>query len=92
MAGESRVGLSWALLSFEYRKNVNFCLIATRSANLQDLTKGIKMIAALYDDDNDGNKLLDAARNLADAFSNLLKSAQLENKDVRMTFLTAKLS
>ena len=28
------------------------------------------------DDDDDGNRLKDAAKNLADAFSNLLKAAQ----------------
>ena len=33
------------------------------------------MIAALMDDEDDGNKLQDAAKNLADAFSNLLKAA-----------------
>ena len=33
------------------------------------------MIAALMDDEEDGNKLQDAAKNLADAFSNLLKAA-----------------
>ena len=47
------------------------------STNLQDLSKGIKMIAGLLDDDDDTSKsLLDAARNLAGAFSNLLKAAQ----------------
>ena len=33
------------------------------------------MIAALMDDEDDGNKLQDAAKSLADAFSNLLKAA-----------------
>ena len=33
------------------------------------------MIAALMDDDEDGNNLQDAAKALADAFSNLLKAA-----------------
>ncbi|KXJ09333.1 Talin-1, partial [Exaiptasia diaphana] len=46
------------------------------SANLQDLSKGIKMIASLLDDTDDSNKLLDAARGLASAFSNMLKAAQ----------------
>ena len=47
-----------------------------RSSNLQDLSKGIKMIAGLLDDDDDGNNLLDATRSLAGAFSALLKAAQ----------------
>ena len=45
------------------------------------------MIAGLMEDDNDGQKLLDAARGLAGAFSDLLKAAQLSKdgkaKDVR---------
>lgn len=34
------------------------------------------MIAGLLDDDDDGKNLLDATRNLAGAFSDLLKAAQ----------------
>ena len=45
------------------------------SSNLDEVTKGIQMIAALMDDDEDGNNLQDAAKALADAFSNLLKAA-----------------
>jgi hypothetical protein len=51
-----------------------FCFCFS-SSNLEELTKGIQMIAALMDDEDDGNKLQDAAKNLADAFSNLLKAA-----------------
>lgn len=51
--------------------------VNTISSNLQDLSKGIKMIVGLLDDDDDNSKnLLDAARNLAGAFTNLLKAAQ----------------
>lgn len=50
--------------------------LSIRSANLQDLSKGIKMIASLIDDTDDSNKLLDAARGLASAFSDMLKAAQ----------------
>ena len=46
------------------------------SSNLQDLSKGIKMIAGLLDDGDDGKNLLDATRGLAGAFSALLKAAQ----------------
>ena len=45
------------------------------------------MIAGLMEDENDGKKLLNAARGLAGAFSDLLKAAQLtkdnREKDVR---------
>lgn len=34
------------------------------------------MIASLIDDSDDSNKLLDAARGLASAFSTMLKAAQ----------------
>ncbi|XP_073240951.1 talin-like [Porites lutea] len=50
--------------------------VNTISSNLQDLSKGIKMIAGLLDDGDDGKNLLDAARDLAGAFTNLLKAAQ----------------
>lgn len=50
--------------------------VNTISSNLQDLSKGIKMIAGLLDDDDDGKNLLDATRSLAGAFSALLKAAQ----------------
>jgi hypothetical protein len=54
---------------------VNVVTSFCSSSNLEELTKGIQMIAALMDDDDDGNKLQDAAKNLTDAFSNLLKAA-----------------
>ena len=65
--------------TFLYQSFTNvFCDLINffSSSNLQDLSKGIKMIAGLLDDDDDGKNLLDATRGLASAFSNLLKAAQ----------------
>ena len=63
---------------FEITKDSSsyFPFIVDRTANLHDLSKGIKMIASLLDDTDDSNRLLDAARGLASAFSTLLQAAQ----------------
>jgi talin len=50
--------------------------ISTISSNLTSLASGTKMIAALMLDPTDGEKLLEAARNLAAATSKLLQSVQ----------------
>lgn len=55
-------------------------IIAT---NLPEMTKGVRMIAALMDDDTSGLRLLDAARKLCTAFSDLLKATEPETKEVR---------
>lgn len=46
------------------------------------MTRGVRMLAALMDDDVSGDKLLDAARKLCSAFSDLLKAAEPETKEV----------
>ena len=46
------------------------------------MSKDVKMIAALMDDDLQGENLLDAARNLCAAFYDLLKAAEPETKEV----------
>lgn len=56
--------------------------ISTITSNLPEMTKGIRMIVALLDDDFSGDKLLDAARKLCSAFSNLLKAAEPDAKQV----------
>ena len=58
--------------------------ISTISSNLPDMAKGVKLIAALMEDDHDGDRLLDATRKLCKAFSDLLNAAQPENKEVRV--------
>ena len=42
------------------------------TSNLDDLVKGIKMIAALMDDSDNSKKLIDATKGLAQAFNDLL--------------------
>lgn len=56
--------------------------ITTIATNLPEMTKGVRMIAALMDDDSSGDKLLDAARKLCSAFSDLLKATEPETKEV----------
>lgn len=52
------------------------------TTNLSEMSKDVKMIAALMDDDLQGENLLDAARNLCAAFYDLLKAAEPETKEV----------
>ncbi len=56
---------------------------------MDDLVKGIKMIAALMDDPDNKKQLIDAAKQLAQAFSDLLNSLNPNSEDkVRSTFLS----
>ncbi|XP_076242386.1 talin_middle and talin-RS domain-containing protein rhea isoform X3 [Calliopsis andreniformis] len=55
--------------------------ITTIATNLPEMTKGVRMIAALMDDDSSGDRLLDAARKLCSAFSDLLKATEPETKE-----------
>ena len=52
------------------------------SANLPEFSKDARLLAALHEDEADGNKLLDAARRLAGAFSDLLNAAQPGSTEV----------
>lgn len=63
--------------------------ITTITSNLPEMTKDVKMIAALMDDSNMGDKLLEAARKLCSAFSDLLKAAEPETKEPRQNLLNA---
>lgn len=56
--------------------------ITTIASNLPEMTRGVRMIAALMDDTGNGEKLLEAARQLCHAFSDLLKAAEPEAKEV----------
>lgn len=56
--------------------------ITTIGSNLPEVTKDVKMIAALMEDRNMGEKLLDATRKMCFAFSDLLKAAEPESKEV----------
>ncbi|XP_076242383.1 talin_middle and talin-RS domain-containing protein rhea isoform X2 [Calliopsis andreniformis] len=63
--------------------------ITTIATNLPEMTKGVRMIAALMDDDSSGDRLLDAARKLCSAFSDLLKATEPETKEPRQNLLNA---
>nr|CAD7194456.1 unnamed protein product [Timema douglasi] len=63
--------------------------ISTITTNLPEMTRGVRMIAALMEDDTGGDKLLDAARKLCSAFSDLLKAAEPETKEPRQNLLNA---
>ncbi|KAL0267697.1 UNVERIFIED_CONTAM: hypothetical protein PYX00_009891 [Menopon gallinae] len=63
--------------------------ITTIASNLPEMTKGVRMIAALMEDTGNGEKLLEAARQLCHAFSDLLKAAEPEAKEPRQNLLTA---
>lgn len=63
--------------------------ITTITTNLPEMTRGVRMIAALMEDDSSGDKLLDAARKLCSAFSDLLKAAEPETKEPRQNLLNA---
>lgn len=62
--------------------------ITTITSNLPEMTRGVRMIAALMDDENSGDRLLDAARRLCNAFSDLLRAAEPETREVLKTFPT----
>jgi len=43
------------------------------------------MLAALEEEESNGDQLMDAARRLANAFSDLLSAAELGSSEVRVT-------
>ncbi|XP_034178669.2 talin_middle and talin-RS domain-containing protein rhea isoform X1 [Osmia lignaria lignaria] len=63
--------------------------ITTIATNLPEMTKGVRMIAALMEDESSGDRLLDAARKLCSAFSDLLKATEPETKEPRQNLLNA---
>ncbi|KAK7790683.1 hypothetical protein R5R35_008203 [Gryllus longicercus] len=63
--------------------------ITTITSNLPEMTRGVRMIAALMDDEGSGDRLLDAARKLCSAFSDLLRAAEPETKEPRQNLLNA---
>uniref|UniRef100_A0A8C8RL02 Talin 2 n=1 Tax=Pelusios castaneus TaxID=367368 RepID=A0A8C8RL02_9SAUR len=66
------------------------CAITTISSNLTEMSKGVKLLAALMDDEvGTGEDLLKAARTLAGAVSDLLKAVQPTSGEPRQTVLTA---
>ncbi|KAG7237842.1 hypothetical protein INR49_031736 [Caranx melampygus] len=66
------------------------CAITTISSNLTEMSKGVKLLAALMEDDvGGGNDLMKAARTLAGAVSDLLKAVEPASGEPRQTVLTA---
>lgn len=60
------------------------CAVTTISSNLTEMSKGVKLLAALMEDEGgNGQQLLGAAKNLACAVSDMLKTAQPANTEVR---------
>ncbi|XP_035011916.1 talin-2 isoform X4 [Hippoglossus stenolepis] len=66
------------------------CAITTISSNLTEMSKGVKLLAALMEDEvGSGHKLMGAARMLAGAVSDLLRSVEPAALEPRQTVLTA---
>ncbi|XP_023248015.1 talin-2 [Copidosoma floridanum] len=63
--------------------------ITTITTNLPELTKGVRMIATLIKDNSSGDKLLNAARKLCWAFSDLLRATETRSKAARHSLLNA---
>ncbi|XP_061468480.1 talin-1 isoform X2 [Rhineura floridana] len=66
------------------------CAVTTISSNLTEMSKGVKLLAALMEDEGgNGRQLLQAAKNLAGAVSELLKTAQPSSAEPRQNLLQA---
>uniref|UniRef100_A0A8C9ZM00 Talin 1 n=1 Tax=Sander lucioperca TaxID=283035 RepID=A0A8C9ZM00_SANLU len=66
------------------------CAVTTISSNLTEMSKGVKLLAALMEDEGaSGQQLLGAAKNLATAVSDMLKTAQPANTEPRQVLLQA---
>lgn len=57
--------------------------------SIPEVTKEVRLIAALMDDSGSGDKLLEATRKLCKAMSDLLNAAEPENKEPRQNLLNA---
>ncbi|XP_073841689.1 talin_middle and talin-RS domain-containing protein rhea isoform X2 [Musca autumnalis] len=56
---------------------------------IPQVTKEVRLIAALMEDDSSGDRLLEAARNLCSVFSELLKAAEPESKEPPQNLINA---
>uniref|UniRef100_A0A8C5B8S1 Talin 1 n=1 Tax=Gadus morhua TaxID=8049 RepID=A0A8C5B8S1_GADMO len=66
------------------------CAVTTISSNLTEMSKGVKLLAALMEDEGaNGQQLLGAAKNLATAVSTMLKTAQPSSTEPRQNLLQA---
>uniref|UniRef100_A0A671LTR4 Talin-1-like n=1 Tax=Sinocyclocheilus anshuiensis TaxID=1608454 RepID=A0A671LTR4_9TELE len=66
------------------------CAVTTISSNLTEMSKGVKLLAALMEDEGGhGQQLLGAAKSLACAVSEMLKTAQPASTEPRQNLLQA---
>ncbi|TRY56697.1 hypothetical protein DNTS_012968 [Danionella cerebrum] len=66
------------------------CAITTISSNLTEMSKGVKLLAALMEDEvGSGHDLMRAARTLTGAVSDLLKAVEPASGEPRQTVLSA---
>nr|XP_032800405.1 talin-2-like isoform X4 [Petromyzon marinus] len=66
------------------------CAVTTISSNLTEMSKGVRLLAALLDDEGaNGQDLMQAARGLASAVSDLLKTVDPSTAEPRQSVLTA---
>lgn len=64
--------------------------VNTISNNLPEMAKGVKILAALMDDEGaDGDDLMGAAKHLCTAFSDLLAATEPQSREPRQHMLTA---
>ncbi|XP_039255853.1 talin-2-like isoform X8 [Styela clava] len=63
--------------------------VTTISSNLSEMTKGLKLMAALLEDDNIGDNLLKAAKDLTAAINDLLNAAKPYSDEPRQNLLGA---
>jgi len=61
---------------------IHIVLLMHSSSNIGEFSKDVRMLAALEETESDGDKLLEAARRLAGAFSELLTAAQPGSAEV----------
>lgn len=67
------------------------CAITTISSNLTEMSKGVKLLAALIGDEmGSGHKLMGAARMLAGAVSDLLRSVEPAAAEVRQPLVVVQ--
>ncbi|XP_064644928.1 talin-1-like isoform X16 [Lineus longissimus] len=59
------------------------------TTNITEMSRDIRMLAALQDSDDDGDRLLGAAKKLVDAFATMLKAAQPDSKESRQNLLSS---
>ena len=64
--------------------------VNTISNNLPEMAKGVKMLAALMDDEGaNGDDLMGAAKHLCSAFSDLLSATEPQSREPRQHMLSA---